>query len=229
MHLYLRADTSELAGWTAVREPATAIAWLARGTVVEASLAYELAGPVLDWMERAVAKQGFFPPPARIEPVANLAPLPEIDRVAKLRYAALRQRFAADEGMQLHEERILVCEVLSDLFIEACNHGDDELDEIAPYLARSSFSLAELDRIAKRDFCGAMWSQAIGALLTGGLSLPLFGWPDGRIRSLVESNLARRRAWKLLPFWWIGYGIARWFLRGAWNRLRARVEQMRAE
>lgn len=129
--------------------------------------------------------------------------------------------------MQLHEERILVCEALSELFIEACDHGDDELDEVAPYLARSSFSLTELDRIAKRDFCGAMWSEAIGALLTGGMSLPLFGWPVGRIRGLVESHLARRRVWKLLPFWWIDYGIARWHLRNAWRRLRAKVEALR--
>ena len=37
----------------------------------------------------------------------------------------------------------------------------------------------------------------------------------------------RGHAWKLLPFWWIGYAIARWYLRSAWQRLRAKVEALR--
>jgi len=126
-------------------------------------------------------------------------------------------------GRPATEERQVVWEVLAQFWVDTW-YDDAQLDRFADRLAGCGFSLAELDRIAYREVCGAFARLTLATFLSAGMALPDWFFPEQEARRKVSSWLARPLAFSVLdPTWIAGFLAARWFLRPSWRDLRPRV------
>ncbi len=99
-----------------------------------------------------------------------------------------------------------------------------QLEGFADQIVRCGVSIRELDRIAYREVCGAFATFTLVVLLSMGMALPDWLFPEDVARKKVSRWLARPLLLSLInPFWVVGYFCARWFLRRSWAGLRERV------
>jgi hypothetical protein len=121
------------------------------------------------------------------------------------------------------EERQVVWEVVAQFWVDTW-YDARQLDQFADRLAGCSLSIRELDRIARREVCGAFAVFTLAVFASAGMALPDWHFPEDQARKKVAAWLSRPRLVSYLnPFWVAGYLAARAFLRPTWQDLRARV------
>ena len=130
----------------------------------------------------------------------------------------LRRDFGAKEAPSLSEQlaqRRPVWEALSELFLDTDLQTAD-FDRLADTLAKSPYSPADLEAILLRELVPILW---------GNTASPAGEW-QGFDPVWLEEQIQRRAERSLR---WPSWLYPRRIVRADWARLRARVEQARAE
>lgn len=120
-------------------------------------------------------------------------------------------------------DRELVWETLAQVWVDS-EYDSAELDLFAAQLAGTRFNLRELDQIAYREVCGAFACDTLLMLLTAGMAMDDWFYPEETARRKVSTWLSRPLlcSW-CNPVWIVGYALARWFLGRVWFDLRRKV------
>lgn len=108
-------------------------------------------------------------------------------------------------------------------------HGVADFDHFAEQLLSTGLDEEALQAILHTEVCGAFALYSLGTLLSAGMGLPPFFFPEDEARERVQAWLDRPR-WRsrLNPMWWLGLWVARSMVREDWQAIRQRLTGPRA-
>lgn len=115
-------------------------------------------------------------------------------------------------------------EVFAQVWVDT-SYDEQDLAQFAGILRQTGLSPRELRRIAYFEVCGAFATFSVAVLLSAGMALPDWLYPEAQARREVADWLARPLAMSLLnPVWLLGYPLAVGMMRATMGPVLSRVK-----